>query len=45
MNGDQIIRRLADKISQLTVENEILRQELIESKEVQDVKCKQNSES
>lgn len=42
MNGDQIIKRLADKISQLTVENEILRQELIESKEAQDVKCEQD---
>lgn len=35
MNGDAIIRRMADKISQLVVENEILRQELIEEKEKQ----------
>jgi len=33
MNGDAIIKRMADRISQLVVENEILRQELIEEKE------------
>lgn len=43
MNGDAIIKRMADKISQLTVENEILRQELIESKEAQNVKCEQDA--
>ena len=35
MNGDAIIKRMADRISQLVVENEILRQELIEEKENQ----------
>lgn len=45
MNGDAIIKRLADKISQLTVENEILRQELIEEMEKQNGKCEQNTES
>ena len=30
MNGDAIIQRLADRIAQLIVENELLRQQLLE---------------
>lgn len=43
MNGDAIIKRMADRISQLVVENEILRQELIEEKEKKDVISKQDT--
>lgn len=43
MNGDAIIKRLSDRISQLVVENEILRQELIEEKENQNGKCEQDT--
>ena len=45
MNGDAIIKRMAEKISQLIVENEILRQELIEEKESQNGIIEQNTES
>ena len=44
MNGDAIIKRMADRISQLVVENEILRQELIEEKEnTKNGKCEQDT--
>ena len=43
MNGDAIIQRLAQRIGQLTAENEILRQELIELKEAHDGQHEQNA--
>ena len=45
MNGDAIIQRMAQRIAQLIAENEILKQELLEIKEVQHGECKQDTES
>ena len=45
MNGDAIIQRLAQRIAQLIAENEILKQELLEIKEVQHGEHEQNTES
>ena len=45
MNGDAIIQRLAQRIAQLIAENEILKQELLETKEANDGECKQDTES
>ena len=40
MNGDAIIQRSAQRIAQPIAENEILKQELLEIKEVNDGECK-----